>query len=169
MSDSTVPPTAPTGDQANPAGQGPVLQTIAQYLKDLSFENPSPLESLTQSNPNPTVNVNVSVKTQLAKESLHELAVTVQVHTLAGDKSLFLIEMTYCGLFAMVNIPQDQIEPILRVHCASLMFPFIRSIVADATHQGGFAPLYLNMIDFAALYQQYQAGGATTGNSAITA
>lgn len=166
MSDSNVPP---TGDQANAQAQGPMLQTIAQYLKDLSFENPSPLDSLTQNNPNPTVNVNVTVKTRVAKETLYEVAVIVQVHTLAGDKTLFLIEMTYCGLFALVNVPQDQIEPILRVHCAGLMFPFIRSIVADATHQGSFAPLYLNMIDFAALYQQTQAGGAATGGGNVTA
>ena len=158
MSDSSsVPPAAPGAE----APQGPLLQTLAQYLKDLSFENPSPLDSMTLNNPNPTVNVNVQVNTRLAKENVHELAITVQVHTLAGDKSLFLIELTYCGLFALVNIPQDQVEPILRVHCASLLFPFVRNIVSDATRDGGFAPLYLNMVDFAQLYQQYQATGAT--------
>jgi preprotein translocase subunit SecB len=164
MSDSSsVPPTAPGGENPQ-AEQGPMLQTLAQYLKDLSFENPAPLESLTLNNPNPTVNVNVSINTRLAKESVHELALTVQVHTLAGDKSLFLIELTYCGLFALVNIPQDQIEPILRVHCAGLLFPFVRNIVSEATRDGGFAPLYLNMIDFAQLYQQYQASGATSAS-----
>jgi preprotein translocase subunit SecB len=158
MSDSSSVPPAATGAEAP---QGPLLQTLAQYLKDLSFENPSPLDSLTLNNPNPTVNVNVQVNTRLAKENVHELAITVQVHTLAGDKSLFLIELTYCGLFALVNIPQDQVEPILRVHCTSLLFPFVRNIVSDATRDGGFAPLYLNMVDFAQLYQQYQATGAT--------
>jgi len=171
MSDSSsVPPTAPGGEnpQADQAAQGPMLQTLAQYLKDLSFENPSPFESLTLNNPNPTVNVNVSINSRVAKENVHELALTVQVHTLAGDKSLFLIEMTYCGLFALVNIPQDQIEPILRVHCAGLLFPFVRNIVSDATRDGGFAPLYLNMIDFAQLYQQYQANGATSASHSST-
>jgi preprotein translocase subunit SecB len=116
MSDSSVPPTAtptePGADASGQAAQGPLLQTLAQYLKDLSFENPSPLESLTLNNPNPTVNVNVSVATRPAQDSVHELAITLRVHTLSGEKSLFLIEMTYCGLFALVNIPQDQIEPI---------------------------------------------------------
>ncbi|HEY4134748.1 MAG TPA: protein-export chaperone SecB [Alphaproteobacteria bacterium] len=162
MSDvnSAVPP-----QPQDPAAQGPALQTLAQYLKDLSFENPSPLESLTQNNQNPTVNVNVSVNTRLARDSIHELAVSVQVHTLSGDKTLFMIELIYCGLFALVNIPKDQVEPILRVHCASLLFPYIRQIVGDATRDGGFAPLYLNMIDFAQLYQQYQATGASAGTS----
>lgn len=171
MSDSSVPPTAPStepGAGADPAAQGPVLQTLAQFLKDLSFENPSPLESLTLNNPNPTVNVNVSVSTRPAQDNIHELAVTLQVHTLAGEKSLFLIELTYCGLFALVNIPQDQIEPILRVHCASLLFPFIRNIVSETTRDGGFAPLYLNIIDFAQLYQQYQASGTSNGAGQVT-
>lgn len=163
MSDSTVPPAAPGADNPQ-AAQGPVLQTLAQYLKDMSFENPSPLDSLTLNNPNPTVNVNVSVNARLARENVHELAITLQVHTLAGEKSLFLIELTYCGLFALVNIPDDQIAPILRVHCASLLFPFIRNIVSETTRDGGFAPLYLNMIDFAQLYQQYQANGATAAS-----
>lgn len=167
MSDSSVPPTAPDagapGQTPGQPAQGPLLQTLAQYLKDMSFENPSPFESLTLNNPNPTVNVNVSVNTRPAQDNIHELAITLQVHTLSGEKSLFLIELTYCGLFALVNIPQDQIEPILRVHCASLLFPFIRNIVSEATRDGGFAPLYLNVIDFAQLYQQYQATGASNG------
>lgn len=161
MSDSSVPPTA--ADAKDPATQGPLLQTLAQFLKDMSFENPTPLESLTLNNPNPTVNVNVSVSTRPAQDRIHELAITLQVHTLSGEKSLFLIELTYCGLFALVNIPQDQIEPILRVHCASLLFPFIRNIVSETTRDGGFAPLYLNVIDFAQLYQQYQATGTSNG------
>jgi|LNFM01.2.fsa_nt_gb preprotein translocase subunit SecB len=171
MSDSSVPPTAPStesGAGADQAQQGPLLQTLAQFLRDLSFENPSPLESLTLNNPNPTVNVNVSVATRQAQDTVHELAVTLQVHTLSGEKSLFLIELTYCGLFALVNIPQDQIEPILRVHCASLLFPFIRNIVSETTRDGGFAPLYLNVIDFAQLYQQYQATGASNGAGQVT-
>jgi preprotein translocase subunit SecB len=171
MSDSSVPPTVPPtepGAGADQAQQGPLLQTLAQFLRDLSFENPSPLESLTLNNPNPTVNVNVSVATRPAQDMIHELAITLQVHTLSGEKSLFLIELTYCGLFALVNIPQDQIEPILRVHCASLLFPFIRNIVSETTRDGGFAPLYLNVIDFAQLYQQYQASGASNGVGQVT-
>ncbi len=167
MSDSSVPPTAPSTESGAGAtgqeAQGPVLQTLAQFLKDMSFENPSPLDSLTLNNPNPTVNVNVSVATRQAQDTVYELAITLQVHTLSGEKNLFLIELTYCGLFALVNIPQDQIEPILRVHCASLLFPFIRNIVSETTRDGGFAPLYLNVIDFAQLYQQYQATGASNG------
>jgi preprotein translocase subunit SecB len=166
MSDTDSNPSAASAsDQA----QGPVLQTLAQYLKDMSFENPSPLESLSNNSPNPAVNVTVTVNTRVARDTIHELAITVQVHTTSGEKTLFLTELTYCGLFALVNIPQDQIQPLLRVHCASLLFPFIRNIVSEATREGGFAPLYLNMIDFAQLYQQYQATGAGNGSGNVSA
>lgn len=173
MSDtsSPVPPTGSPDQAAGAQAQGPVLQTLAQYLKDLSFENPSPLDTLTQPPNNPSVNVNVGVDTRHVRDVMHEVTVTVRVETKSGERTLFLIEMTYCGLFATVNIPAENVQPILRVHCATLLFPFIRQIVADATRDGGFAPLYLNMIDFAQMYQQDaarngQADVATNGGAA---
>lgn len=170
MSDatSTTPPTGAPGDQPQP--QGPALHTMAQYMKDFSFENPAPLESLSQPQNNSNINVTVSVDAQAIKDNAHEVTVGVRVQATAAEKTLFLVEASYCGLFALVNIPQENQDAILRIHCPSLLFPFIRQIVAESVRNGGFPPLYLNMVDFAAIYQQQMqagAGGQPTGNIII--
>ena len=161
-------PTGGTGDPSQP--QAPALHTLAQYMKDFSFENPSPLESLSQPQSNSNINVTVSVDTQPVKDNAHEVTVGIRVQATAGEKTLFLVEASYAGLFALVNIPAENQDPILRIHCPSLLFPFVRQIAADAVRNGGFPPLYLNMVDFASIYQQQLQGGSggpATGNAAV--
>jgi preprotein translocase subunit SecB len=43
------------------------------------------------------------------------------------------------------------------IECPRLLFPFSRQIVADAVRNGGFPPLYIDPIDFVALYRQKAA------------
>ena len=169
MSDATSP-TPPTQPGVQP--QAPALHTMAQYMKDFSFENPTPLESLSQPQNNSNINVTVTVETKFIKDNAHEVTLGIRVHGTAGEKTLFMAEASYCGLFALVNIPQDNQDVVLRIHCPTLLFPFVRQIVAEAVRNGGFPPLYLNMVDFAAIYQQQtQAGNpaaVASGNAAMT-
>lgn len=160
---SSANPTNPAGGPGQPQQQGPALHTLAQYTKDFSFENPSPLDSLSQPQNNSNINVSVTVDTQAIRDDAHEVTLGIQVKAVNGDKTLFLVEISYCGLFALINIPQDSRDAILRVHCPALLFPFVRQIVADAVRNGGFPPLYINMVDFAALYQQQMQAAATGG------
>lgn len=164
---SVTPPNPPTGGPGQQP-QGPALHTMAQYMKDFSFENPSPLESLSTPQTNSNINVTVSVDAKAVRDNAHEVTLGVRVQAVAGEKTLFLVEVSYCGLFALVNIPPENLDIILRIHCPSLLFPFVRHIVAEAVRNGGFPPLYLNMVDFAAIYQQ-QAQGAGAGAAAPAA
>jgi preprotein translocase subunit SecB len=171
MSDtsSTTPPNAGGPTQAQQP-QGPALHTMAQYTKDFSFENPSPIESLSQQQNNSNINVTVSVDTAHVRDNAHEVTLGIRVQAMNGEKTLFLVELSYCGLFALVNIPKENQDAVLRIHCPTLLFPFVRQMVAEAVRNGGFPPLYLNMVDFAALYQQQMQGGgaaASTGSSKI--
>ena len=174
MSDasSATPPNPPQGGQPQDAQaqQGPALHTMAQYMKDFSFENPNPLESLSTPQANSNINVTVSVDAKHVRDTAHEVTLGIRVQATAGDKTLFLVEASYCGLFTLVSIPQDNHDAILRIHCPSLLFPFLRQIVAEAVRNGGFPPLYLNMVDFAAIYQQQaQSGGAGQAAANVSA
>ena len=168
MSDATSPtPTTQPDEQA----QAPALHTMAQYMKDFSFENPSPLESLSQPQNNSNINVTVTVDAKFIKDNAHEVTLGIRVHATAAEKTLFMAEASYCGLFALVNIPKENQDVVLRIHCPTLLFPFVRQIVAEAVRNGGFPPLYLNMVDFAAIYQQQQQGGnpaSASGNATMT-
>lgn len=143
---------------AGPDTQGmiqPSLNVIAQYTKDLSFENPKAPDSLRQRETNPqiSVGVNVSSKQRSATEFEVDLKVEVKAET-QGD-TVFQIELLYGGLFRVQNVPAQHMHPFIMIECPRLLFPFARQIIADASVRGGFPPLLIDPIDFVALYQQY--------------
>jgi preprotein translocase subunit SecB len=138
----------------------PTLNALVQYVKDLSFENPNAPRSLgpQEKNPNIAIQVNVNAK-QLAPTDF-EVSISLDAKAGEGEDLLFKLDLEYGGVFRLLNIPQDQIHPVVMIECPRLLFPFVRQIVSDATKNGGFPPLYIDPIDFVALYQQKAAQAA---------
>lgn len=151
-------PKKTNGAQANaqgtpPAGGPPSLVVVAQYLKDLSFENPrAPMSFGDPSSPQIEVDVNVNARS-LDKLN-YEVELSVSARARRGADVVFVVETTYAGAFEIRNVPEDQLEAIMLVECPRLLFPFLRQVVADATRNGNFPPLMLEPIDFFAVYQQ---------------
>ncbi|MFY9627573.1 MAG: protein-export chaperone SecB [Methylocystis sp.] len=145
------------GGSAQEASGAPSLNALGQYLKDLSFENPNAPRSLgpQEKAPNIAIQVNVNAK-QLAPTDF-EVAITLDAKAGEGADVLFKLDVEYAGVFRLTNIPEEQIHPIVMIECPRLLFPFVRQIVADATRDGGFPPLFIDPIDFVGLYQQKAA------------
>jgi len=141
----------------------PQIGLIAQYVKDLSFENPnSPAVYSWQGQPN--IDVQFNIASQKAADDVHEVALKITAKAVSEQGVAFAAELVYAGLFGLRNIPEEQIQPFLYAEAPRLMFPFARRVLADAVQDGGFPPLLLDPIDFGGLYQQqlqYQA--ANTG------
>ncbi len=131
------------------------LAVKAQYVKDLSFENPFAPAGLMEIHEEPEIDINVNVEVAKLNDEDYEVALTIGVDAKADDKQLFICELSYAGIFGIgPNIPEEHHPPILLIECARLLFPFARAIIADATREGGFQPLLLQPLDFAALYEQ---------------
>ena len=129
----------------------------AQFLKDLSFENPRAPESLRNFSANPTFNIDVDVKSRSLKDhgpNIHEVELIVKGETRIEDKPLFLIEGSYCGIFTVENATDDILEKILMIECPKFLFPFLRSVIANSTREGGFPPLMFNPVDFVSMYEE---------------
>jgi preprotein translocase subunit SecB len=147
------------GAQGAPGG-APALNSLAQYMKDFSFENPNAPRSLgpQENPPNIAIQVNVNAK-QLAPTDF-EVSLTLDCKAGEGETLLFKLDLEYGGVFRLLNIPEEQVHPIVMIECPRMLFPFVRQIVADATSKGGYPPLYIDPIDFVALYQQKAAEAA---------
>jgi preprotein translocase subunit SecB len=123
------------------------------YLKDLSLEQPnSPAIFLEQDMP--SVEVEVDVKADRLAESIFEVAVTGTVTAKVAEKVAFLIEAKQAGIFDIRNIPADQVDPLVGIACPTIIFPDLRSNIADAITRAGFPPIHLAEINFQALYEQ---------------
>ena len=130
------------------------LMINGQYIKDLSFEAPNTPDifSLIQEEV-PAIEVNIDVEASPKDKNLFEVCLTVRAEAKIKEQLVYLCEVEYVGLFT-VNVAQEHIGPVLLIECPLIIFPFLRRIIADLTGDGGFAPLMLAPIDFAALYQQ---------------
>ena len=142
----------------------PQIGVEAQFIKDLSFENPvgpNPTDIVTQT---PEVNVEVSTNARPLEGDKYEVAIVIRGEAKTPEATVFIVELTYAGILTISNAPQDAIGPILLIEGARLLFPFARNIVADVSRDGGFPPLLINPIDFAQLYRdQHMTKESTNG------
>ena len=143
-----------SGGTAMPGPEGmpslPNLQVVGQYIKDLSFENPGAPAGLTQ---RPQIEFGIDVQAKRGDEMHFEVELKLRVHAKSEDRQLFLLELAYAGLFRLMNIPEEAMQPILLIQAPHMLFPFARRIVADVVRDGGMPPLMIEPIDFVALYQ----------------
>jgi preprotein translocase subunit SecB len=159
--------TSGNGGQANPAASQTQPQTqmagihvLGQYIKDLSFENPGAPRTLRPAESAPNLEVNVNVNARPQTQSEFEIELKIEAKAKRGDETLFIAEVTYAGIFQIRNVPQEHVHPLLLIECPRLLFPFARQVIADATRHGGFPPLLIDPVDFAALYRQRVAQAA---------
>jgi preprotein translocase subunit SecB len=141
----------------------PFIHAHAQYIKDLSFENPLAIEAVTGEPLTPQVNLDCSVESQKLGDQAYEVVLSLEARAVRDDKTLFLIAVDYAGLFSINNVSEDLIEPLLYVQCPTLLFPFARSVVANVTKDGGYPPLLIDIINFGTLYQ-HQLSEAKNGD-----
>ncbi len=142
---------------------GPTVQPVtinAQYIKDLSFEAPeTPAIFNLMGSEEPNISINVDVRAGKLGENTYEVILNIKAGCQVGDKTAFMAELAYAGLFSL-NVPEETLKAVLLIECPRLLFPFARNIIADATRDGGFPPLMLNPIDFVALYRDGMANEA---------
>ncbi|SOC01073.1 protein-export chaperone SecB [Stappia indica] len=148
--------------QGNEAGGAPGMSILAQYIKDLSFENPNAPGSL-QPQEQPKLDINVNVGAQPMGENQFEVVLTLTASAKTSAMTVFAIELVYGGLFRIVGVPQEHLHPFVLIECPRMLFPFARNILAEASRNGGFPPLMLDPIDFAALYRQNAAQAQASG------
>ena len=150
---------APVGGAA-PTDEAATLNALAQYTKDLSFENPNAPRSLQPQESGPAINIQVNVNAKQIAEADFEVELSLQGDAKIGAEVLFAFDLTYAGIFRVKGIPADQLHPVVMIECPRLLFPFARQIVAEAVRNGGFPPLYIDPIDFVGLYRQKMAENA---------
>lgn len=142
-----------TSDQGNGEDNLPQVGVVAQYVKDFSFENPN-APAVYQWQSQPQTDVQFNIGSTSVGDGLHEVVLKVEIAAKAEQGTAFQLELLYAGLFALRNIPEEQLQPFLLAEAPRLLFPFARKLIADATVEGGFPPLRLDPIDFGGLYMQ---------------
>lgn len=156
MTDDFTPPPAPNGEQAPPQ---PAIRVLAQYIRDLSFENPKAPESLRAQATPPQIELGVELNAQGREAGVFEVELRMTAAARRESDPVFQIELVYAGLFQIVGVDAEDLEQVLMIECPRYLFPFARRLFADLSAEGGFPPLMLEPIDFAAIYLSRKAQG----------
>jgi preprotein translocase subunit SecB len=150
----------------------PAAGLLSQYVKDLSVENPKAPESF-QWTEQPELDVQIGIGARAINEEVHEVELKISATAKTARGTIYIVELTYCALLGLRNIPDDQAHLFMYSEAPRILFPFARRVIADATRDAGFTPLLLDPIDFQALYQQQlqqrvaqQAGEPAPGGNA---
>lgn len=150
----------------NGADTQPVAGLLSQYIKDLSVENPRAPESF-QWTEQPAMDVQFNIGARKISEEVSEVELKINVNAKTAQGTIYIVELSYCGLIGMRNMPEDQMHAFTYAEAPRILFPFARRVVADAVRDAGFAPLLLDPIDFNGLYiQQLQAQADQVGTPA---
>ena len=159
MTDAAPPADANTPAPADNGGEapaGPGFRILAQYVRDLSFENPKAPDSL-RIDGKPAIDLGVEMNAQGRKDGLFEVELRLTVKASTDAMTVVNVELLYGGLFALHGVAEQDIEPMLLIECPRYLVPFAREIIARATSDGGFYPPFmLDPIDFAGIYMSRQ-------------
>ena len=130
-------------------------RVVAQYIRDMSFENVMAQKGLQgEVQPEITVQVNLDARKRGADNQYEVITkLNISSKSKGAGETLFVFELEYAGVFQIEGVPDDQMHPYLLIECPRITFPFVRRIVSDVTRDGGFPPLNLETIDFLALYR----------------
>lgn len=134
------------------------LQVHAQYIRDISFENPNAPQSLRGGQDSPKMDIAFNMDARNLEddkaEALYEVALKVTANATRGDQTVFIAEIEYGAVVELSQVPEDKHHPLLLIEVPRMMFPFVRQIMSDVTQNGGYPPLMLNPVDFSQIYMQ---------------
>ena len=168
MADEQTPALTPAAPP-QPGDDQPQAATIAQYVKDLSVENPN-APTVFQWGVQPQLDVQFNIAVNKVADEVHEVVLKIEVSAKSEQGTHFVVDLAYGGVFAFRNLPEEALPPFLLVEAPRLLFPFARQIVADAVQNTGFPPLLLDPIDFGAAYmtqvEEANAGAEPNGHAA---
>jgi len=166
MTDIDAGAATPPEDEAGPAPQGPQLRILAQFVRDLSFENPRAPDVL-RAPGQPSIDMGVEMNARGRSDGLFEVDLKLSAKATRETEVAFHVELVYGGLFELAGVGPDNLEYVLLTECPRFLFPFARQIIADVTGSGGFPPFLLEPIDFVQVYasQQIQRESGTGLNN----
>ena len=152
MSESAAPEGAPPIE-----GQEPGIRILAQFIRDLSMENPRAPEALRPSPSQPQIDLNVEMNARGREDGFFEVDLKLSASAKREDGPLFHVELLYGGVFQIANVPAEDMEPVLLIECPRFLFPYARRLISDVTTEGGFPPFLIDPIDFAGVYAARKA------------
>ena len=151
--------------EAAEGAEAPGIRILAQFIRDLSFENPRAPDSLRGGQIQPQIELGVEMNARGREDGFFEVDIKLSATAKRDEGAVFVVELLYGGVFQITGVTPEDMEPVLLIECPRYLFPFARRIIAEVTSEGGFPPFLLDPIDFAGVYTARKAQEAAAGHA----
>ncbi len=138
-----------------------VIQKI--YMKDVSFESPDAPDVFLQEW-QPSISTDLDIDSKSLEDGNYNVQLSITVTAKMKEKTVFIAEVKQAGVFLIKNIPETEMDGILKGVCPNVLFPYCRERISSLITDGGFPPLYLSPMNFEAIHAQEAMGKAANEN-----
>ena len=138
------------------------IRIISQYIKTLSFDLPSAPQIFLNTQDKPNIALSIDIDAKKLSDENFEITLKIAADATTKEGKFFDCKLSYAGLFSLQKIEGEMLEQILLIYCPNLLFPFLRRIITNITSDAGLAPLMLDPIDFADLYNRRKMAANAT-------
>lgn len=131
------------------------------YLKDLSYEAPNVPGALAAPGGEPKAVLDMKIGVRRVSEERYEVVLHLQVHAQSEGRTVFLVELDQGGLFSLPGAEEEELQRLLQFDCVNALYPYAREAIGSVVARGGFAPLLLRPLDFAAMAEKSAVQSST--------
>ena len=134
------------------------IELLSQFVKDMSFEKKEAFAYFTEEDFKGKTDFSLNIEIENEQRGQDQIIVSLVVNLEAkiNQKTAFILEMTYCGLFKFPNVKEDLLEKQIKVECPKMLFPYIRRLISQIMIESGMPNIDIKNINFFDLYKTKQ-------------
>ncbi len=131
------------------------IEILSQFVKDLSFEKKEDFTFFTEEDfkGKTDFSLNIEVEHKQRDENQMIISLIVNLEARINDKTAFILEMTYCGLFKFPKVTEEILKKQIQVECPKMLFPYIRRIISQTMIESNMPNIDIKNINFFDLYK----------------
>ena len=131
------------------------IELLSQFVKDMSFEKKEAFAYFTEEDfkGKTDFSLNIEIENEQRVQNQIMVSLIVNLEAKINQKTAFILEMTYCGLFKFPNVKEDLLEKQIKVECPKMLFPYIRRLISQIMIESGMPNIDIKNINFFDLYK----------------
>jgi len=131
------------------------IELLSQFVKDMSFEKKEDFAYFAEEDFKGKTDFSLNIEIENKQRDKDQMLVSLIVNLEAkiNQKTAFILEMTYCGLFKFPNVAEEILEKQIKVECPKMLFPYIRRLISQTMIESGMPNIDIKNINFFDLYK----------------
>lgn len=145
--------------QTTPTAEKPSTTVEMQhlYVKEQSCKVPHGVDALKITDNKPETHTEMNISHSQLNDDRHEITLSITVTSKINNRTAFIVEVKQAGVFKTNSKDKEQLTQLCNIHIPTMLYPYVRKVIADAIMNAGFPSFFLPHVDFVAMYHNNKA------------